>query len=80
VRLVNTSNIITTVAGGNGSVTLNLLTQPNESSEVWAATNLVPPINWQSLATNIPGTNGLWQFTDANASLYPVRYYRASTP
>jgi len=77
---VEISPAIAAVAGGNGSVTLNLLTQPNESSEVWAATNLVAPIVWQSVATNIPGTDGLWQFTDANASQYPVRFYRASTP
>ena len=77
---VHISPAIAAVAGGNGSVTLNLLTQPNESSEVWAATNLVPPIVWQSLATNIPGTSGLWQFSDPNASQYPVRFYRASTP
>jgi sugar lactone lactonase YvrE len=64
----------------NGSVTLNLLTAPNVSSEVLAATNLTPPVVWQSLSTFVPGTNGVWQFTDTNASQYPVRFYRSSTP
>jgi hypothetical protein len=64
----------------NGTVTLNLLTAPNVSSEVLAATNLTPPVVWQSLGAFVPGTNGLWQFTDTNWSLYPLRFYRTSTP
>jgi len=64
----------------NGSVTLNLLTAPNASSEVQAATNLTPPVVWQSLGTEVPGTNGRWQFTATNASQWPVRFYRTSTP
>ncbi len=64
----------------NGTVTLNLLTAPNTSSEVLAATNLTPPVVWQSLGSYIPGTNGLWQFIDTNASQSPVRFYRSSTP
>jgi hypothetical protein len=71
---------ISATPGGNGSVTLNLLTAPNTSSEVLAATNLTPPVVWQSLSTFMPGTNGLWQFADTNAGQYPVRFYRSSTP
>jgi len=37
-------------------------------------------VAWQSLITNTPGTNGLWQFVDTNTSRYPVRFYRTSTP
>jgi hypothetical protein len=68
------------MATADGSVTLNLLTAPNVSSELLAATNLVPPVAWQSLGTSVPGANGLWQFTDTQASQYPVRFYRSSTP
>jgi len=64
----------------NGTVTLNLQTAPNMSSQVLAATNLTPPVVWQSLVTNVPGAHGLWQFTDTNASQYPFRFYRTSTP
>ena len=62
----------------DGSVTLNLLTAPNVSSEVLAATNLTPPVIWQPMGNQTPGANGLWQFTDTNT--YPVRFYRTSTP
>jgi len=71
---------ISATGNANGSVTLNLLTAPNISSEVQAATNLTPPVVWQSLGTNVPGTNGMWQFTDSNASQWPARFYRTSTP
>jgi sugar lactone lactonase YvrE len=71
---------ISSSAATNGTVTLNLLTAANTSSELLAATNLTPPVVWQSLYTNVTGTNGVWQFTDTNASQYPVRFYRTSTP
>jgi hypothetical protein len=61
-------------------VTLNLLTAPNISSRVLAATNLAPPVVWQPIYTNVAGANGAWPFTDMNASHYPVRFYRSSTP
>jgi sugar lactone lactonase YvrE len=71
---------ISAMPNAHGSVTLNLLTAPNLSSEVLAVTNLAPPVAWQALGSNVPGTNGFWQFTDTNAGQYPVRFYRASTP
>jgi hypothetical protein len=64
----------------NGSVTLTLSTAPYLSSRVLAATNLAPPVVWEPIYTNVAGTSGAWQFTDLNASNYPVRYYRSSTP
>jgi trimeric autotransporter adhesin len=64
----------------NGNVAFNLLTTPNTSSRVLAATNLTPPIDWQPIYTNVAPANGAWQFTDTNASHYPARYYRSSTP
>ena len=64
----------------DGSVTLNLSTAPYLSSRVLTATNLAPPVVWQPIYTNVAGTNGAWQFTDRNASNYPARFYRSSTP
>ena len=64
----------------NGSVAFNLLTAPNTSSRVLATTNLTPPVVWQPIYTNVAGANGAWQFTDMNASNYPARFYRSSTP
>jgi hypothetical protein len=68
------------ICNADGSVTLNLLTAPNISSRVLAATNLAPPVVWQPIYTNVAGANGAWQFTDMNASNYPVRFYRSFTP
>ena len=64
----------------DGSMTLNLSTAPNTSSRVLATTNLTPPVVWEPIYTNVAGTSGAWQFTDLNASNYPVRFYRSSTP
>ena len=69
---------ISAVTGGNGGVTLSLLTGANASSRLLAATNLVPPVTWLPLYTNVPGASGVWQFTDTNT--YPVRFYRTATP
>ena len=68
------------ICNPDGSVTLNLSTAPQVSSRILTATNLVPPVIWQPLFTNVPGSNGAWQFTDLDASNYPVRFYRTSTP
>jgi uncharacterized repeat protein (TIGR03803 family) len=68
------------ICNGDGSMTLNFSTAPNTSSRVLATTNLAPPVVWQPLYTNVPGAGGAWQFTDLNASNYPVRFYRSSTP
>ncbi|MFZ0825924.1 MAG: choice-of-anchor tandem repeat GloVer-containing protein [Verrucomicrobiia bacterium] len=64
----------------DGSVTLNLSTAPYTSSRILVTTNLVPPVVWQPIFTNVVGSNGAWQFIDRYASNYPVRFYRSSTP
>jgi hypothetical protein len=45
-----------------------------------AATNLVPPIQWQSVVTNSTDANGNWTFTDTNALTATTRFYRALLP
>ena len=62
----------------NGSLTLNLTTVTNNSSRVYAATNLSPPIVWQPIYTNLNG--GIWQFTDTNTAGFRTRFYRVSMP
>ena len=78
------ANVLTMISkparNTDGSLTFNLLTTPNTSSRVLAATNLAPPAVWQPIYTNIAPANGAWQFTDTNASHYPARFYRSSTP
>jgi hypothetical protein len=44
-----------------------------------STTNLLPPINWQSVQTNITDTNGNWQYMDTNLNA-PQKFYRATTP
>jgi len=43
-------------------------------------TNLATSTAWQTIATNLPATNGLIQFVDPRATDVPVRYYRALMP
>jgi hypothetical protein len=68
------------IRNSDGSVTFNLLTTPGATNRVLAATNLTPPVIWEPIYTNVAPGNGTWQFTDTNANLYPIRFYRSSTP
>jgi len=43
------------------------------------STNL-SPANWIPIATNTADTNGLFQFTDPQATIYGQRFYRLSIP
>jgi hypothetical protein len=31
---------------------------------------------WQPIATNMPDTNGVWQFNDVEATNFAQRFYR----
>ena len=44
------------------------------------ASNLVPPIVWLPLATNSADTNGNFNFNDPQATNWPQRFYRLTTP
>ena len=43
------------------------------------STNLALP-SWETIATNVPMTNGLLQFVDPLATNSPTRFYRTVTP
>jgi hypothetical protein len=58
-----------------GSVTLSLGGSPGSTYVLEAATNLTAPV-WLYLATNTLGTNGLWQFTDLQATNFAEKYFR----
>jgi hypothetical protein len=49
---------------------------PNYTYILQSATNLTPPINWQSIFTNHTDVNGNWQFTDTNLNA-GQKFYRA---
>jgi autotransporter-associated beta strand protein len=44
------------------------------------ATNLVPPIVWQPVATNAADVNGIFNLMDTQATNFPSRFYRVTTP
>ncbi len=61
----------------NGNqLTLQLTGTPNYPYVLQSATNLTPPINWQTILTNSSDTNGNWQFTDTNLN-GGQKFYRA---
>src|SRR5208283_308245 len=56
----------------NGSFLLQAVGAAGESSDFQASTDL---LNWQDLGTTNADTNGLVQFLDTNAPLFPYRFY-----
>jgi hypothetical protein len=77
IVLTNTIPTIIGVGSGlNGSVTLSLGGAPGDTYVLEVTTNLLSPDGWQPLATNTLGANGLWQFTDTEATNFPYRFFR----
>jgi len=68
------------VAQPNGTVTLDFTGTPNSTNRLWVATNLVPPVVWSVVSTNVAAPDGTWQLTDTNTAGYPLRFYRVSMP
>ncbi len=56
---------------GGAGLTNILLTASNLLSPAW---------KWTPIATNIANTNGVFNFTDAQATNCPQRFYRVTTP
>ncbi len=63
---------------GNGSVQMNFTGVAGYTYLIETATNLNPPIAWTILCTNAADTNGLFSFTDINATNFGDRYYRTA--
>jgi autotransporter-associated beta strand protein len=53
---------------------------PGQSYVLQATTNLVAPVNWVRLLTNQADGNGVLQFLDTQATNWPARFYRVSSP
>ena len=74
--LTNTTPLITgIVAGGNGSVILNLGGAPGYTYILETTTNLPVLVAWLPIATNTLTTN-VWPFTDLGATNFQQRFYR----
>jgi hypothetical protein len=61
---------------GNGGLQFQFAGTPNYPYILQTATNLTPPVNWQSIFTNPADVNGNWSFTVTNPPSIPAGYYR----
>ena len=68
------------ISVSNKAIILKLASTPGSTNRLWFATNLNTPVNWQAIATNIAGTNGLYQVADTNTAGRPIKFYRTSNP
>ena len=65
------------VQNPDGSLTLFFLGAPNTTNVIQVTASLTPPINWQNVSTNVADVSGAWQYTETNAALSSVRFYRS---
>jgi len=79
LTVVTSPLIYQTVLNSNGSFALNFVCKPTSTNVVLCATNLLPPVVWQPISTNVAGADGDWKFTDTNAAAFPTRFYRSLT-
>jgi autotransporter-associated beta strand protein len=52
----------------------------NLTYTIQAATNLNPTVKWTNVGVAPANASGIFSFTDTNAPLFPMRFYRAITP
>ncbi len=72
--------VVSAVLGSNNSVNLQMTGTPGFSYVLQMTSNLMPPVNWQSVLTNPTCSNGLWSFIDTNTQLCPAKFYRTTVP
>ena len=77
---VTASPLIYQTAFDSGAhITLSSVSQPGSTNIMFSATNLIPPVIWQPTSTNVADAEGDWQFTDTNAAVYQMKFYRFLT-
>jgi hypothetical protein len=64
-----------TPSPGAITVTIQMAGIPGLVYQIEATTDL---IHWDKIGESTAGPNGLFEFTDYDANLYPNRYYRAA--
>jgi hypothetical protein len=48
--------------------------------ELFAATNLLPPVTWEWVASATANVSGVFQLSDLQATNFPQRFYRIQSP
>jgi len=79
LTVATSPEIYNTIRNSEGSLALSCVSPPGSTNLVQVATNLAPPVLWQTISTNIAGPDGDWQFTDTNTANSPARFYRSAT-
>jgi hypothetical protein len=83
---------LTTTLGAPASTLTSITNLPNAYKQVTGqglsnltytvqgATNLTAPVTWSNLGPATANAGGIYQFTDTNAPLFPLRFYRTVSP
>jgi uncharacterized repeat protein (TIGR03803 family) len=69
------ASITNIVLNPNGSVTLFFLGVPNTTNIIQVTGDLVPPVTWRDVSTNVADVAGAWQFTETATN--STRFYRS---
>jgi autotransporter-associated beta strand protein len=78
--VVNLPPMIGSVSVANSAgFSLSASGSVGETCVLLGASNLVPPVVWLQLQTNTADMNGVFNFTDAQATNFPQRFYRLMT-
>ena len=64
---------------GNGGFQFTVQGSAVQTTLIQATTNLADPTSWETIATN-PPTSSAFIFTDGDAGLFPMRFYRVISP
>ena len=64
----------------NGLKQIQGLGLSNLTYTIQAASNLNPVILWSNIGASTANSSGVFSFTDTNASLLPMRFYRPVSP
>ncbi len=74
------STITSITRSNNGAMRMQGLGLPLVAYTIQATINLNPPVTWTNLSTDAADGAGAYEFVDAEAPLYPQRFYRVLSP
>jgi hypothetical protein len=77
ITTIKYANLTNIQKKSDGSIQLQFFGNPGQSYSLQATTDF---LNWTSLGSSLADTNGLFEFLDSNAPLFPNRFYRHSLP